>query len=386
MFRGETIIMGQYAPTGTLDVESGSSPSLWARLMNSAAYESSIPGAVVRVAPGPLFIVAMWRGGSSLLYSLLNKHPQVALTFEADLWLLRSMFRRPAGYRDWAERWELRGGALSRHGMIANDLPRGAADFPTAFAAFHKSYAARRGAVIWGDKSPIYSDSLPVLARLFPQARFIVQWRDPAATANAIARAAQSGAACYRQRGVYLRGLIGYQVLKSGVDFLLSRGRPVCQVTYEELTSDTAKVMREVCRFLEIPYRDELADLQGADRSAIFKEPHHSLARGDEIVSTPRTVILNPAIRRKIDGYVKLWKRRYNDEWPPSILTAPDHVALPGLPQRIGDEVAYHAVRTFNQFRQVCFAYAPLALIESYRSRRRGVRFHTDKQTKDTQD
>ena len=353
--------------------------------MNPTAYESSTPAARVSLAPGPLFIVAMWRGGSSLLYSLLNKHPQVALTFEADLWLLRSMFHKPAGHSDWAERWELRGGALTRHGIIANDLPRGVADFPSAFAAAHKAYAASKGAMIWGDKSPIYSDSLPALARLFPQARFIIQWRDPAATANAIARAAQSGAACYRKRGVYLRGLIGYQVLKSGVDFLLSRGRPVCQVTYEELTSDPAKVMREVCRFLEIPYRDELADLRGADRSAIFQEPHHSLARGDEIVSTPRTVILDPTVRHKIDGYVKLWKRRYNDEWPPSVLPGADEVALPRLPQRVGDQVAYRVVRAFNQFRQVCFAYAPLALIKGYRSRRRGVRF-PDKQTGDARD
>ena len=345
--------------------------------MNPTAYESSTLAARVSLAPGPLFIVAMWRGGSSLLYSLLNKHPQVALTFEADLWLLRSMFRKPAGYRDWAERWELRGGPLSRHGMMVNDLPAGVADFPSAFAAIHKTYAARKGAVIWGDKSPIYSDSLPALSRLFPQARFIIQWRDPVATANAIARAAQSGESYFKQRGAQLRGLIGYEVLKSGVDFLLSRGLPVCQVTYEELTSDAPRVMRQVCRFLEIPYRDELADLRGADQSAIFKEPHHSLARGEEIVSTPRATILDPAVRRKIDGYVKLWKRRYNNEWPPCALTDGDHVALPGLPQRVADQVAYRALTAFNQFRQVCFAYAPLASIQSYRRRRGGVRFPT---------
>jgi hypothetical protein len=339
--------------------------------VNSTSRSLPKPAAGVSLAPGPLFIVASWRGGSSLLYALLNKHPQVALTFEADLWLLRSVFRKPSGYCDWAARWEFRYGALARHGIIENDLPRGVADFPTAFAAFHKAYAARKGAVIWGDKSPIYYDSLPELARLFPQARFIVQWRDPAATANAIARAAQSGAACYQKRGVYLRGLIGYQVLKRGVDFLLSHGQPVCRVTYEELTSDTAKVMREVCRFLEIPYRDELADLRGADRSTIFTGAHHALIRGDEIVSTPRTVVLDQAIRRKIHGYVKLWKRRYNNEWPPSVPTNADDVALPGLPQRVGNQVAYRAVRAFDQFRQVCFAYAPLALLRSHRSRKR---------------
>ena len=366
-------------------MDSGGGQSDEGRLVNPTAYGSSPPAAGVSLAPGPLFIVAMWRGGSSLLYALLNKHPQVALTFEADLWLLRSVFRKPAGYCDWATRWELRYGALARHGITANDLPRGVADFPTAFAAVHQAYATRKGAVIWGDKSPIYYDSLPALARLFPQARFIVQWRDLAATANAIARAAQAGAPAYKKRGVYLRGLIGYQVLKRGVDYLLSIRHPVCQVTYEALTRDPAKVMREVCQFLEIPYRDELADLRGADRDAVFKEAHHSLVRGDQIVSTPRAVVLDPAIRRKIDGYVKLWKRQYNDQWPFSIMADANDVAPPRLPQRVADHVAYRAVCAFEQLRQACFAYAPLAWIQCYRSRRRGVPFPADKQTGDAQ-
>jgi sulfotransferase family protein len=336
--------------------------------MNPTAYESSKPDAGVSLAPGPLFVVSVWRCGGSILYALLNKHPQVALTFEEDLWVLRSVFRKPAAYCDWAARSEFWNKALTRHGIIANDLPRRVADYPTAFTAVHKAHAARKGAVIWGDKSPSYYDSLPALARLFPQARFIIQWRDPAATANAIARAAKTGASWAQRRGAYLRNLIGYQILKSGVDSLLSRGQPVFQVTYEELTSDTAKVMREVCCFLEIPYRDELADLRGADRSAIFKGAHHSLIRGDEIVSTPRTVVLDPATRQKIDGYMKLWKRRYNGEWPPSVLTAADDVALPGLSQRVGNQVAYRAVRAFEQLRKVCFAYAPLAWLRSYRS------------------
>jgi hypothetical protein len=359
--------------------------------MNSPAHESSKSATGVSPAPGPLFVVSMWRSGSSLLYALLNKHPQVALTFEADLWLLRSVFRKPvfrkpASYCDWAARWEFWAGALTRHGITADDLPPGTTDYPTAFTSVHKAYAARKGAVIWGDRSAIYYDSLPALARLFPQARFIIQWRDPVTTANAIARAAQSGESYFKQRGAQLRGLIGYEVLKSGVDSLLSRGQPVCQVTYEELTSDTAKVMRNVCRFLEIPYRDELADLRDADRSAIFTGAHHSLVREDKIVSTPRTVVLDAATRRKIESYMKLWKRRYNNEWPPSALTDADDVALPSFAQRVGNQLAYRAVRAFDQFRQVCFAYAPLALLQSYRRRRGGVLSPADEETGDAQD
>ena len=65
-------------------------------LVSPTAYEPSKPAAGVSLAPGPLFVVSMWRSGASLLYALLNKHPQVALTYEADLWLLRSVFHKPA--------------------------------------------------------------------------------------------------------------------------------------------------------------------------------------------------------------------------------------------------------------------------------------------------
>src|SRR6516165_8791287 len=177
-------------------------------MMKPTAHEDSKPAVGPSLAPGPLFVVAMWRSGSSIIYALLNKHPQIALTFEDDLWLLRSVFRKPARYCDWVPRWEYRFSALSRHGIDASELPARVPDYATAFAAFHKVYAARKGAVIWGDKSPIYYDALPTLARIFPQARFIIQWRDPAATANAMARAAQTGAVWYQRRGIYLRGLI----------------------------------------------------------------------------------------------------------------------------------------------------------------------------------
>src|SRR5271155_3876996 len=80
------------------------------------------PPAPAPTAPGPLFIVSMWRGGSSLLYALLNKHPQVALMFEADLLCLRSVFLKPKAFCDWAERWEFRNDAFRRHGLAATDV------------------------------------------------------------------------------------------------------------------------------------------------------------------------------------------------------------------------------------------------------------------------
>jgi Sulfotransferase family len=136
----------------------------------------------------------MWRSGSSLLYALLNKHPKVGLMYEADLILLRSVFFKSRRFCDWAQRWQFWDKAFTRHNLDPDEFARkGIGDFPTAFAAVHTEFAKRKGATIWGDKSPNYYDRLRYLAGIFPQAKFIIVWRDPLGTANSIARAAATG-------------------------------------------------------------------------------------------------------------------------------------------------------------------------------------------------
>lgn len=327
--------------------------------------ETARASVFAQLAPGPLFIVSMWRGGSSLLYALLNKHPQVALTFEADLWLLRSVFAKPDRYCDWAERLEFWNGALSRHGMTAEDLPREPADYVNAFTTLHQTYAIRQGAVIWGDKSPNYYDSLEALARRFPAARFIVQWRDPLGIANAIARGAQSGGLYFKRRGTQLKALLGNQVLKREVDYLASKGIPLCQIRYEDLTRDPAGVMREVCDFLSIPYRHELSELRGADRSAIFAEAHHAMVRGSDIVSSARSWILDRPTERLVGSYVKFWRQRYRGAWPDSV-TGLDGGSQ-GIVRRTSDWAAYRTLRAYDEFRQTVFCYAPMGWLRRWR-------------------
>jgi len=321
-------------------------------------------------ASGPLFVISMWRSGSSLLYALLNKHPQVGLMYEADLMLLRSVFRKPRGQRDWAARWEFWNHAFTRHGMDVEGFSTSRLDFGAAFESAHKEFARCKRAVIWGDKSPNYYDRLREMAETFPNARFIIVWRDPLATANSILRAAQAGNSYFGRRGSVLRGLIGYGVYKEQTNWLHAHARLVLELSYEDLVSNTASVMQDVCRFLNIDYSDDLASLEGADRSAIYAGEHHALVKGNAIVASARPNVADQKLRAKIDRYVKFWKLRYSGQWPPFHRFEGIGVTPAGVLERATDKVVYRVLRKWDAFSGFCFSLLPLSWLASFRHRK----------------
>ena len=318
------------------------------------------------MAGGPLFVVSMWRSGSSLLYALLNKHPQVALMYEADLVLLRPAFLKPKMFCDWVERWEFWNDALRRHGLAASNVPAGISDFPGAFSAVHRLYAKQRGATIWGDKSPNYYDRLNEMADDFPQARFILMWRDPKDTANSIVRAAALGNSYFSRKGAAHCGLLGYEVFKKECDRLVPRGKPVCQINYEDLIRETPAVMRQVCEFLQIPYDDSLSNLAGADRSAILEGQHHANLRGDTIVGGARPEIIGASLRAKISEYLTHWNRLY-EVWPPFPQLAENAAQPPNGFSRFIDRGFYRVARLRDRISPVVFSFIPIAPLLRYR-------------------
>ena len=317
---------------------------------------------VAQTTPGPLFIVSMWRGGSSLLHVLLNKHPQVALMFEADLLLLRPVFMKPHFLNDWADRWELWNQAFSRHGLDARDFAMVRSEFKSVFEAVHSAYARRKGATIWGDKSPNYHDQLLAMAKTFPGARFIILWRDPIDTIGATLRAAASGSRYFRKRGMPWRSLLGYGVFKRQCAQLKASGAAVHELHYEDLVRDTAAVMKRVCYFLQIPYDHTMCTLDGADRSAVYAGRHHNLLKENVIVSGTRVNPLDPGLRRKAEQYVKLWRQADS-----SCVAA--HV---GLRQEFSvrlrfDQIRYRFYRALDAVIRVGFCFLPIPLLRLYR-------------------
>jgi Sulfotransferase family len=315
-------------------------------------------------SPGPIFVVGIWRSGTSLLYTLLNQHPQIALTYESDLFLLRSLFRGGESKPDWLERWEFWNNGLTRHSIDASKLAGRMADYPTAATEVWKQYA--KGAA-YGDKSPNYFDSMQSLAREFPNARFIVIWRDLADTCRSIVHAS-NGSAFFAKRGITHRALIGYRKMKRECDALVRRGTPLHQIQYEEMVQSPETVMQGICWFLQIPFDPRMASLEGADRSAIYEAPQHAGVKSEKIgVKPARNTSLPEGLGEKIARYVAYWKKESAGSWPMYPASAGD--AEPAtFVERARDEAYFRALRALDHFTAFVYCYVPIVVLRRYRS------------------
>src|SRR5271170_8387412 len=71
----------------------------------------------------PVFVVGIFRSGTSLLYALLNQHPKISLMFECNVLDFPGFLSKERLKRNWLERQEFYNRALSRHRLIfANRL------------------------------------------------------------------------------------------------------------------------------------------------------------------------------------------------------------------------------------------------------------------------
>jgi Sulfotransferase family len=227
----------------------------------------------------PVFVVGVFRSGTSLLSSLLNQHPAIGLMYECDVWdfsppLLPARFRG-----DWLRRQEFYNQALSRHRLIFGGSLRGLEQVKTP-DDLYQTFAAGRGATVWGEKSPPYANRLRLLAQRYPGASFILIWRDPAETYRSILAAGRTSP-FFRRRGMFDRLIACHEIMVRDTRWLKQHGARVCEIEYPELVENPEAVGRRVCDFLQLEFTPRMASLQGADFTGVFEGKHHDhLRRG----------------------------------------------------------------------------------------------------------
>ena len=318
----------------------------------------------VESSNGPVFVVGMWRSGTSLLHTLLNQHPNIALMYEGNLPLLWPLFRHGKARADWLERWEFWSGALSRHKIDTQPLQGVHPDLPVAMELVYRQYA---GLARWGCKSPGYFDCMVRLEKEFPRAQFIVLYRNPFDICRSIIRAGRKSP-WFAKPGMPLRGLLGYHAMKREADRLQRLGARVHQIQYEDLVKDPAEVLSGICNFLQIPFDSRMTSLDGADRSSIHDAEHHAGVKGGEIfASNKREEILPPRLQLKIQRYINLWHKEYGGHWPLYPKPETSTGGCPGWTERLVDAVRYRWYRAFDEAIIWIYCFAPMRLLRTYR-------------------
>jgi hypothetical protein len=188
-------------------------------------------------ARDPVFVVGFHRSGTTLLRLLLNAHSRIAIPPESHFVVqlyrrydgvypghaafLADLFQHPR-FEEWRlDRFE-----------VAASLAGVEPAWGTAFTALYSRYAAQRGKSRWGDKTPMYARSLGLLSGIFPRIRVVHLVRDG------------------RDVWCSLRGLSWW-----------SAGLYDTAVQWRE-TVEAARRCRDRCAYLEVRYRDLVADTQ----------------------------------------------------------------------------------------------------------------------------
>ena len=135
----------------------------------------------------PIFVTGYRRSGTTLLGNVIDRHPAIAVFVESFFipryYYTQTMFwplRREANFLRLARSITGEEPARQNHLTLDEGQVRSIQErtLPALVDALLTEWARGRGKERWADKSPGYITKMPVLARMFPDARFIHIIRD----------------------------------------------------------------------------------------------------------------------------------------------------------------------------------------------------------------
>jgi hypothetical protein len=221
----------------------------------------------------PIFLLSLPRSGSTLVQRVVASHSLVATTSEPWLLLPLVYARRAEGV---VTEYDHRLSVVGLNDFVAG-IPNGDSRYQEAIRTFALSLyreAARNGETYFLDKTPRYHFIATDLMKLFPEAKFIVLWRNPLAVVASIGETWGKGA--------WIGGS-HWEDLHVGLTPLLriaqQRDERVMAMRFEDFLARPEAHWKRICQFLSIPYepgaperfhtvqlRGKLGDQTGASR------------------------------------------------------------------------------------------------------------------------
>jgi hypothetical protein len=189
-------------------------------------------------ARGPILIVGPNGSGTTLLRLMLDSHENIAIPQETGV-------LRLAAVHQWVPYWELGDKWADSLGLTEAEVTARLADL---YGGMFSSYAAGRGKVRWGDKTPFNVWHLDLAARMFPELQVIAIVRHPGAVVTSLRRRFRRPV----KRGIRHWKRTTTQMLRE----CAALGDRAVVVRYEDLVRAPEPTMRSLLEWLGEPWSD----------------------------------------------------------------------------------------------------------------------------------
>lgn len=209
----------------------------------------------------PFFIVGCGRSGTTLLRTMLDHHPDVAIPVESlfiidylraadrvSLATMRRMIVREHELKEW------------QINITADDLAD-CTSIVDIITRLHERYAQQHAASRWGQKTPRFIRYGQLLKQAYPAAKFVHVLRDPRAVVNSLVRSN------VHSSNVYYGALRWQKDVRAGRELAADFPDDVLEVYYEALVSEPESVLRDICDFLALPFDRAMLDYHRAEHS-----------------------------------------------------------------------------------------------------------------------
>jgi tetratricopeptide (TPR) repeat protein len=210
-------------------------------------------------ATGHVFLLGFYRSGTTLIEQALEAHPEIVTLEE------REILGEPA------ERYLTNAAGLSRLDALSDD----------ELDVLRKEYwrsVGQQGASVRGkmfvDKHPLNTLKLPLIARLFPDAKILFALRDPRdVILSCYRRHFQINAAMYEL--LTLPGAARFYNAVMELAVLVREKAPlkIMDCRYEEVVEDFAGSMRAICEFVGVGYDASMENFSSVVRSDAIRSP-----------------------------------------------------------------------------------------------------------------
>jgi Sulfotransferase family len=239
------------------------------------------------------FIVGSARSGTTLLRIILNSHSDVAVPPESRFVVDLYRDSGPVDIQSFLTELE----AHQRFQAWSLPIDRvktcfGATKEPSygeAIEILYRCYATAKGKSRYGDKTPRYIEHIPLLAELFPTAKFIHMVRDGRNVALSYAEVP------FGPKTVARAAALWSGRVQDGLD----RGRPLgparyLEMRYEDFVAQPHEKLRSICSFLQLDFQEAMLDYA-----------HES---NEDVLS--RAARFNPHVTQKPIAEVRSWREQ----------------------------------------------------------------------------